>query len=78
MTNEEARKILDACDIVCANCDRKHEHAYACDSCVVNEVGDIAEDALAPDNVCPDEPDSEFPYDEEPDDIMIGDDYERI
>lgn len=78
MTEQEARKILDACDIVCVNCDMKHDYAYICDDCPVSSVHAWAEDALEPDDVCPDEPDDEFCYDEEPDDIMIGDDYERL
>lgn len=53
MTQEEVKKITDACDIICANCDRKHEHAYACDNCVVNEVGDNAVNQCI-DDECPD------------------------
>lgn len=64
MTQEEVKKITDACDIVCANCDRKHERAYACDSCVVNEVGDNAINQCIEDG-CPAEPDENFFDDED-------------
>lgn len=71
MTEEEVKKITDACDIICANCERKYEHAYACDSCVVNEVGDNAI------NKCIDELESESDDDEDTDvSNFIDPDYE--
>lgn len=54
MTQEEVRRITNACDIVCANCDRKH-NAFACDECVVSEVSSNAIEQCIEDE-CPDEP----------------------
>ena len=42
MTQEEVTRITNACDIVCANCDRKHDYAFICDDCPVTEVSSNA------------------------------------
>ena len=54
MTQEEVSRITNACDIVCANCDRKHDYAFVCDDCVVAEVSSNAVQQCI-DEECPDE-----------------------
>ena len=81
MTQEEVTRITNACDIVCANCERKHDYAFVCDDCVVSEVSSNAVQQCIEDG-CPDEPSSEFDDDEDtvyPDpaeDVWDGDGYE--
>lgn len=64
MTQEEVSRITNACDIVCANCDRKHNHISECDNCVVAEVSSNAIEQCIEDG-CPDEPESVFDDDED-------------
>ena len=56
MTQEEVTRITNACDIVCANCERKHDYAFICDDCVVAEVSSNAVQQCIEDG-CPDESD---------------------
>lgn len=73
MTQEEVTRITNACDIVCANCERKKYHAFICDECVVAEVSSNAIEQCIEDG-CPDE---NF-FDDENTDIsnFIDPDYE--
>ena len=62
MTQEEMSKITHACDIVCANCDRKHDHAFVCDECVVAEVSSNAiEQCIEDEPVFPDDEETVYP-----------------
>lgn len=53
MTQEEAARITNACDIICENCERKHD-ASVCDECIVTEISHNAVEQCI-DEGCPDE-----------------------
>ena len=78
MTQEEGSRITNACDIVCANCDRKHDYAFICDDCPVTDVSSNAIEQCIEDG-CPNEPvfdDEDTVYPDPAEDVWGGDGYE--